>query len=79
MVNWGVVVRFIHSSPHWFIIMKFVKPSILIAVSIGICTFAPSAQALDYESKAGFTTLSLAEGNDKFKNTAGQTHTFLNK
>lgn len=49
--------------------MKFLKPSILVAVTIGICTFAPSAQALDYESKSGFTTLSLVEGSDKFKNT----------
>jgi hypothetical protein len=49
--------------------MKFIKPSILVAVTIGIFTFAPSAQALDYESKSGFTKLSLAEGNDKFKNT----------
>jgi hypothetical protein len=53
----------------WFVIMKFVTPSILVAVTIGICTFAPSAQALDYESKSGFTTLSLAEGSDNFRNT----------
>ena len=49
--------------------MKFVKPSILVAVTIGICTFAPSAQALDYESKSSFTMLSLVEDGDTFKNT----------
>lgn len=49
--------------------MQFVKASILVAVTIGICTFAPSAQALDYESKAGFTMLSLVEDGDTFKNT----------
>jgi len=50
--------------------MKFVMPSISVAVTIGICTFAPSAQALDYQSKSGFTILSLVEGDGEFKNTS---------